>query len=161
MCYAQEMTLQECIKKGIENNLSLSNARIDIDKSKTGITQNRLRLLPVINGVAQFTDYLKEPVNVTTGTLLGNSFSSNPTWQTIKSMQYNVGANFQMSMPVYNKTIYADVNVARAMEKLKTLTYEKAVRRSIISMSQHLLICRGTCQVLFSYFNEAIMLLGC
>lgn len=136
MCYAQEMTLQECIKKGIENNLSLSNARIDIDKSKTGITQNRSRLLPVINGVAQFTDYLKEPVNVTTGTLLGNSFSSNPTWQTIKSMQYNVGANIQMSMPVYNKTIYADVNVTRAMEKLKTLTYEKAVEDLTMQISR-------------------------
>ena len=34
-----------------------------------------------------------------------------------------------MSMPVYNKTIYADVKVARAMEKLKTLTYEKGSRR--------------------------------
>lgn len=93
VCHGQEMTLQECIKIGVANNLSLANARIGIDKGRTGVSQNRSRLLPVINGIFQFTDYLKSPVNVTTGTLLGSDFSDDPTWQTIKSMQYNASAS--------------------------------------------------------------------
>lgn len=123
----QEMTLQECISKGTANNLSLANARIDIAKGRTGVTQNRSRLLPVINGIAQLTDYLKRPVNVTTGTLLGNDFPDNPTWQTIRSMQYNASAGIQLSMPLYNQTILAAIDVARTMETISSLSYEKAV----------------------------------
>lgn len=112
----QTMTLEECVRRGIANNLSLENARIDINKSRTGISQNRARMLPVINGVFQFTDYLKQPVNVTTGTLLGNDFPDNPTWQTIKSMQYNVNAGVQLNVPLYNQSIYASVDVAGTVE---------------------------------------------
>lgn len=80
VCRSQTMTLKECIATGIANNLTLDNARIDMDKGKTGVSQNRSRLLPVINGLFQYTDYLKNPVNVTTGTLLGSDFPEDPTW---------------------------------------------------------------------------------
>lgn len=125
--HGQVMTLEECIRQGIANNLTLENSRIDINKSRTGISQNRARLLPVINGVFQFTDYLKRPVNVTTGTLLGNDFPEDPTWQTIRSMQYNVNAGVQLNMPLYNQVIYASIDAAKTVEQLSHLSYEKAV----------------------------------
>lgn len=134
--FGQEMTLQECIRTGIANNLSLANARIGINKGKTGVSQNRSRLLPVINGVFQFTDYLKSPVNVTTGTLLGNDFSEEPTWQVIKSMQYNVNVGLQLSMPLYNQTIFAAIDVAKTVERINSLTYEKAVEDLTVQISK-------------------------
>lgn len=136
VCHGQEMTLQECIKTGIANNLSLANARIGIDKGRTGVSQNRSRLLPVINGIFQFTDYLKSPVNVTTGTLLGSDFSDDPTWQTIKSMQYNANAGIQLSMPLYNQTILAAIDVAKTVEKINSLSYEKAVEDLTMQISK-------------------------
>ncbi len=136
VCHGQEMTLQECIKLGIANNLSLTNARIDKDKARTSILQNRSRLLPVINGIFQFTDYLKSPVNVTTGTLLGKDFPDNPTWQTIKSMPYNANTGIQLSMPFYDQTILAAIDVARTMEKISSLSYEKAVENLTVQISK-------------------------
>lgn len=136
VCHGQEMTLQECIKTGIANNLSLANARIGIDKGRTGVSQNRSRLLPVINGIFQFTDYLKSPVNVTTGTLLGSDFPEDPTWQTIKSMQYNANAGIQLSMPLYNQTILAAIDVAKTVEKINSLSYEKAVEDLTMQISK-------------------------
>ena len=130
------MTLQECIKTGIANNLSLANARIGIDKGRTGVSQNRSRLLPVINGIFQFTDYLKSPVNVTTGTLLGSDFPEDPTWQTIKSMQYNANAGIQLSMPLYNQTILAAIDLAKTVEKINSLSYEKAVEDLTMQISK-------------------------
>lgn len=124
---AQTMSLSECIQHGITNNLSLANARIDIERGNTGISQNRARLLPLVNGMFQFTDYVKPPVNVTTGTLLGNDFPEDPTWQTIRSMQYNVTAGVQLNMPLYNQSIYAAVDVARTVRQLSSLSYDKAV----------------------------------
>lgn len=125
--YGHTMTLEECVRQGIAGNLSLVNARIDIDKSRTGISQNRARLLPTINGVFQFTDYLQRPVNVTTGTLLGTDFPDEAVWQTIRSMQYNVNAGVQLTVPLYNPTIYASIDVAKTVEGLSRLSYDKAV----------------------------------
>lgn len=125
--FGQTMSLEQCIRQGIANNLTLENARIDITKSHNGISQNRARLLPVINGIFQFTDYLKRPVNVTTGTLLGNDFPDDPTWQTIRSMQYNVNAGVQLNVPLYNQSIYASIDISKTIEQLSHLSYDKAV----------------------------------
>lgn len=125
--YGQTMTLKECIGQGVSNNLALANARIDISKGHTGVSQNRARLLPVITGVFQFTDYLERPVNVTTGTLLGNDFPEDPTWQTIRSMQYNVNTGVRLDVPLYNQSLYAAIDVARTVERLSHLSYDKAV----------------------------------
>lgn len=127
LCFGQTKTLKECISLGISNNLSLVNARIEIGKAKTDVSQNRARLLPVINGIFQFTDYFISPINVTTGTLLGNDFPQDPTWQTIKSTQYNVNAGIQMSIPLYNQSLYASIDVAKTIEQLRLLSYDKAV----------------------------------
>lgn len=118
VCHGQETTLQECIETGIANDLSLADARIGIDKGRTGVSQNRSCLLPVIDGIFQFTDYLKNPVNVTTGTLLGGDFPEDPAWQTIKSMQYNANAGIRLSMPLYAQTVLAAIDAAKTVEKI-------------------------------------------
>lgn len=135
-CLGQTKTLAECISIGISSNLSLSNARIGIRKGQTGVSQNRSRLLPAIQGVAQFTGYLKSPVNVTTGTLLGNDFPDEPVWQTIKSTRYNTNAGILLTMPVYNQTILASIDVARTVEGIHGLSYEKAVEDLTVQLSK-------------------------
>lgn len=129
-------TLKECIALGIENNLTLDNGRIDVNKGNTGISQSRSRLLPMLDGVFQFTDYFKKPVNVTTGTLLGNDFPDDPTWQVIQSTQYNVNAGVQLSMPIYNQTVFAAIDVAKTVEKLNRLSFEKASDDLIVQISK-------------------------
>lgn len=123
----QTMTLKECINTGIAENLAVLNAQIGIERGRTGVSQNRAGLLPVIQGVAQFTDYLKNPVNVTTGIQLGNDFPDSPTWQTIKSMQYNSNVGILLTMPIYNQSIFIAIDVARTIESIYSLSYEKAV----------------------------------
>lgn len=61
--YGQQgnLSLKECIQAGIRNNLSLKNARIDMMKSKTALTQSRSRLLPVLAADFQMLDYLMQP----------------------------------------------------------------------------------------------------
>lgn len=136
VCYGRTMTLRECIDTGISNNLSVENARIGIMKGRTGVSQNRARLLPVINGMFRFTDYFQSPVNVTTGTLLGTEFSDDPTWQTIKSMQYNVAAGLQLDVPLYNQSVFAAIDVAETVERIGSLSYEKAVEDLTVQISK-------------------------
>ena len=136
VCMAQEMTLRQCIDTAIENNLSLDNARIGIRKSDTELSQSRAKLLPIINGVFQITDYLKNPVNVTTGTLLGNDFPDDPTWQTIRSTQYQANAGIQLNMPLYNQSVYAAIDMAKTAKEITTLSYEKGVEDLTVQLSK-------------------------
>ena len=135
--FAQKVkTLKECIALGIENNLSLNNARIEMSRGKTGLSQSRALLLPTLTAAFQFTDYLKKPVNVTTGTLLGTDFPEDPTWQTIQSTQYNVATGIQLAMPLYNQTILAGIDVAKTVDNLKQLSYEKAREDLTVQISK-------------------------
>lgn len=130
------MSLKECVALGIANNLTLDNARIGMQKGRTTLSQSRSRLLPTVIGTFQLTDYLKSPVNVTTGTVLGNDFPDDPTWQTIKSTQYNANAGIQLSLPLFNQTIYAAIDAAKTVEGISQLTYEKAVDDLTMNISR-------------------------
>lgn len=132
----QTMSLKDCIRLGIENNLTVANARIGVSKGHAGVSQNRARLLPSITGVLQFTDYLKRPVNVTSGTVLGNDFPDGPTWQTIRSMQYNVSTGIQLNVPLYNQSIYAAIDVARTVEQLSHLSYDMAAEELTVQIGK-------------------------
>ena len=120
-------SLKECIETGIRNNLSLKNSRVDVMKSETSLTASRSRLLPTLAADFQMVDYLMKPANVTTGTLLGNDFPDDPTWQKIQSMQYAMNAGIQLRLPLYNQTILAGMKVAKTVKSLSDLSYEKAV----------------------------------
>lgn len=121
------MSLKECIETGIRNNLTLAESRIDMEKSRTALTQSRSRLLAVIAADFMLTDYFMKPANVTSGTLLGNDFPDEPTWQKIQSMQYAVAAGVKVSVPLYSQTILAASKVAQTLVNLSCLGYEKAV----------------------------------
>lgn len=132
---SQVLTLSDCIRIGLENNRELLNSRLDIDRSRIAVTQNRSRLLPVINGAFQLTGFVMNPVNVTTGTLLGNDFQDNPAWQKIKSMPYNANAGIRMDVPLYNRTIFASVDVAKTVERISSLSYSKGVEELTVRIA--------------------------
>ena len=118
---AQEvLTLEECLKIGIENNLSLKGQRNEILKGKISISENRAKLLPQINGVASFNDNFDPPVSVTDGTSFGKPYNVTNT------LQYNATAGVQLQMPLYNQTIYAALSLTKVLDKINQLSYEKA-----------------------------------
>ena len=77
---AQEvLTLEQCLKIGIENNLSLEARRNDIRKGKHTISENRAKLLPQITATASFNDNFNPPVSVTDGSAYGNPCTTRPS----------------------------------------------------------------------------------
>lgn len=114
------LTLEDCLRMGIENNLSLQGKRNDIQKGKYGISENRARLLPQINGFVNYNDNFDPPVSVTDGSAYGNPYNVTYT------LQHNANAGLQLQMPLYNQTLYVTMSIARTMDELNRLTYEKA-----------------------------------
>ena len=114
------LALADCLKRGIENNLSLQSKRKEIQKGRYGISENRARLLPQINGFANYNDNIDPPVSVTDGSAYGNPYNVTHT------LQYSANAGLQLQMPLYNQTLYTSISIARTMDEMNRLTYEKA-----------------------------------
>ena len=114
------LALEDCLKIGIENNLSLQSKRKEIQKGRYGISENRARLLPQINGFVNYNDTIAPPVSVTDGSAYGNPYNVTHT------LQYSANAGLQLQMPLYNQTLYTSISIARTMDEMNRLTYEKA-----------------------------------
>lgn len=128
---AQEiLTLDQCLKIGIENNLSLETKRNDIVKGRHTISENRAKLLPQINAIASFTDNFNPPVSVTDGSAYGNPYNVTYT------LQYNASAGLQLQMPLYNQTVYTALSLSKIMDDINSLSYEKAREDLIMQITQ-------------------------
>lgn len=118
--YAQKtLTLKDCLEIGIENNLSLESKRKEMQKSKYGVSENRARLLPQINGFANYNDNIDPPVSVTDGSAYGNPYNITYT------LRNSANAGLQLQMPLYNQTLYTTVSIAKTMDEISRLSYEK------------------------------------
>ena len=124
------LSLEECIEIGIENNLALQTKRNEIRKGQYALTENRARLLPVINGFAGFTDNIKPPVSVTDGSSYGVPYN------VTKTLPYSANAGIQLQLPLYNQTLYTSMDVARIMDQLNRLGYEKAREELMMEISK-------------------------
>ncbi len=124
------LALKECLEIGIKNNLSLESKRNEIQKGKYGISENRVRLLPQINGFANYNDNFDPPVSVTDGSAYGNPYNITYT------LQHNANFGLQMQMPLYNQTLYTTMSIAKTMDEMNRLSYEKAREDLMLEISK-------------------------
>ena len=134
------LTLEECLRLGIENNLFLESSRTEIRKGEHTLSENRAKLLPQINAVAGFNDNFNPPVSVTDGSAYGNPYN------VTKTLQYNASAGIQLQMPLYNQTVYMAVDIARTMNELNRLSYEKAREDLILQISKMYYLSQNTAE---------------
>ncbi|WP_302570846.1 TolC family protein [Phocaeicola coprocola] len=134
------LTLEECLRLGVENNLFLESSRNEIRKGEHTLSENRAKLLPQINAVAGFNDNFNPPVSVTDGSAYGNPYN------VTKTLQYNASAGIQLQMPLYNQTVYTAVDIARTMNELNRLSYEKAREDLILQISKMYYLSQNTAE---------------
>lgn len=114
------LTLEQCIRIGIENNLSLRTKRNDVMKGEHSISENRARLLPQINAVVSMSDNFNPPVSVTDGSAYGNKYN------VTKTLQYNASAGIKLQMPLYNQTLLTALDITKMTARINRLSYDKA-----------------------------------
>lgn len=136
------LTLEECLKLGIENNLSLEGSRNEMRKAKHLLSENRAKLWPQISAVAGFNDNFNPPVSVTDESAYGNLYN------VTKTLQYNASAGLQLQMPLYNQTVYTAVDIARTLNELNRLSYEKAREDLMMQISKMYYLGQNTMEQL-------------
>ena len=138
---AQEtLTLGRCISMGIENNLQLKTARNEAAKGRHTVTENRAKLLPQINAVAQMGDNFNPPVSVTDGSAYGNKYN------VTKTLQYNASAGLQLQMPLYNQPLLTALEITKLGERLNRLSYDKARNDLIGRIAQMYYLAQSTAE---------------
>lgn len=132
------LSLKDCLKIGIDNNLSLKSSRNEVTKGKHNISENRARLLPQINFAAGFNDNFTPPVSVTDGTAYGKLYN------VTKTLQYNSSASLQLQMPLYSQTALTAVEIAKTIDNLNQLSYEKAREDIIMQIAKLYYLIQNT-----------------
>ena len=132
------LSLKQCLEIGIENNLSLKSSRNEVAKGKHNISENRARLLPQINFAAGFNDNFTPPVSVTDGTAYGKQYN------VTKTLQYNSSASLQLQMPLYSQTALTAVEIAKTLDNLNQLSYEKAREDIIMQIAKLYYLIQNT-----------------
>lgn len=136
---AQEtLTLSQCLQMAVDNNLSLQRNRKEIIKGKHALSENQSKLLPQINAVAQLNDNFTPPVSVTDGSAYGKSYN------VTKTLQYNASAGLQLQMPLYNQMVLTAVDIAKTVDKLNQLSYEKAREDLILQTAKMYYMAQNT-----------------
>ena len=132
--------LGRCISMGIENNLQLKTARNEAAKGRHTVTENRAKLLPQINAVAQMGDNFNPPVSVTDGSAYGKKYN------VTKTLQYNASAGLQLQMPLYNQTLLTALEITKLGERLNRLSYDKARNDLIGRIAQMYYLAQSTAE---------------
>lgn len=130
------LTLGNCIKIGIENNLLIKSSQQDLRISEIAESENRSKLLPVIYASACFTDNLHKGTSVADGTNLSKALGIDIPYLKSRGLEYATTGNFKFSMPLYDQTIYTSINIADRMIEISRCSYDLAIDNLIMEIAQ-------------------------
>ena len=129
MASAQKvLTLEECLRQGIENNLGLQSKQNDMRKATYSVSENRALLLPQINAFANFNDNFDPPVSVTDGSSYGVPYNVTHT------LQFSSNVGVQLNLPIYNQTLHTSLAITKLVKEMSALTYGKAREELILQI---------------------------
>lgn len=137
-CIAQSdtLTLKRCIEIGIENNLTLQQKQQDIHIAEIGQSENRHKLIPVIQGYANFVHNVERATSVTDGSNLSKLLGVDAPYMVGHGLDFQTTGGFQLSMPLYNQTLYTGIQIADKMKEISEASYEKAKEDLTVEISK-------------------------
>lgn len=137
-CIAQSdtLTLKRCIEIGIENNLTLQQKQLDIHIAEIGQSENRHKLIPVIQGYTNFVHNVERATSVTDGSNLSKLLGVDAPYMVDQGLDFQTTGGFQLSMPLYNQTLYTGIQIADKMKEISEASYEKAKEDLTVEISK-------------------------
>ena len=137
-CIAQSdtLTLKRCIEIGIENNLTLQQKQQDIHIAEIGQSENRHKLIPVIQGYTNFVHNVERATSVTDGSNLSKLLGVDAPYMVGQGLDFQTTGGFQLSMPLYNQTLYTGIQIADKMKEISEASYEKAKEDLTVEISK-------------------------
>jgi len=128
----QNLSLKECLKLGIENNISVKKAKLDNDKNRYKINETRSKGLPQIEGFGAFQDNLRLPVTVIPGEIFGKPGEQ---MSVALGSQYTANGGVKFNQLLFNQTYTTSILLSKKANDLSELNYEKSKEELVYSIS--------------------------
>ena len=137
-CLAQNdtLTLQQCIEICIENNLSLKNKEKDIRITQIELSENRNKLLPLIQAFGNFIHNVEPATSVSNGSGISTMLGVNVPYMVNKGLEFQTTGGFQLMMPLYNQTLYTSIHLTKKLSDISQISYERAKEDMIIEVAK-------------------------
>ncbi|WP_069659844.1 TolC family protein [Arcticibacter eurypsychrophilus] len=151
--YSPERTfkfnLQECLEYAYENQDSLKNAKLDIEKANYAVKETIGRGLPQLSASADFQDFLKIPT-----TLLPGEFFDEPgTFKPVKfGVKYQSSAGVSISQLLFSGSYIVALKGAKTYKELSVRSFNRT------KIATNVAVSKAYYQVLVS--NEQLRLLN-
>lgn len=123
------LTLEDCLKIGIENNLSLQSKRKEIQKGNTASLRIEPNCCPKSMVLPTITTISIHPSPLPTVQRMAS-------YNVTQTLQYNANFGLQLQIPLYNQTLYTTLSIAKTMDEMNRLSYGKAREDLILQISQ-------------------------
>jgi len=117
--YSQVLSLQQCIDSAIQNNYNVRIAGYDLMQANEKVAEAKTNLLPKINTAVDYRYYTNLPYQLLPAAIFGG------TAGTYKQAQFgvphNINANVQLSYPLYNPVLQANIKTIETAEEVVSL----------------------------------------
>ena len=123
---SQTMTLKECIEIGLERNLQVRTKAEELRLADVTRSENRSKLLPVIQAFGNFVDNVHRGTSVTDGSGISKLLGIDVPYMKNQGLQYTAQGGLQAQMPLYDQTIYIGMRIADQMKELSQVSLDKA-----------------------------------
>jgi len=147
-CLAQILTLKECITMGLDRNFQVKTKAEDLRFSDVTRSENRNRLLPVIQASGSFIDNIHRGTSVTDGSGISKLLGMDVPYMKNQGLQYALQGGLQLQMPIYDQTIFIGMSIADKMKEISQVSLDKAREDLIIQLAQLYFMAQTTVEQL-------------
>jgi outer membrane protein TolC len=135
-----ELSLDQVRHLAMENNVTIRNAGLSLDKSYYQRRELQGNLYPKIDGFSTFSYYYAIPKMIVPGEIFGQ-----PGMIPVQiGTTYDWSTGFRASQVLYNKSYYTSLKLARQMELLAGLSLQQQKEAIAYQVSQIYFLCKNT-----------------
>lgn len=122
--YSQAMSLRQCIDSAIKNNYNVRIAGYELMQAKEKVLETKTNLLPKINSAFDYRYYTNLPYQLMPAGIFGGPAGTYKEAQF--GVPHNINANVQLTYPLYNPVLQANIKTIQTAEEVASLQKIKA-----------------------------------
>jgi outer membrane protein len=127
--YGQQLSLEECIRISLENNLDVKNSKLEVQSTEYKVSEAKSGLLPTVDVNGQYQYYFEVPAQLIPSSTFGGPAGEYTAAKF--SMPQTTSANVQATQTLYNQKVMVGLKAAKAARSYSsvqlTLTKEDII----------------------------------
>lgn len=134
------LTLHQACQLGVDNNINVTNAKLETQKSAYQLKELKSKLYPQLEGYSDFNYYYAIPRMLMPGEMFGTTGEIPVEIGT----KYDWIGGFKASLMLYNQSYFTSIKVSRRMQTINELGLQQKKEELVYQVSQVYFLCKTT-----------------